>query len=70
MTGDIGYASHQAGARALGLPAAGDGEFVSARLARRRPHHGDASWISLDGEDWVLALPSDPAEIAPLLPNI
>jgi hypothetical protein len=65
-----GYASHQAGARALGLPAAGDGEFVSARLARRRAHHGDAPWVSLDGEDWVLALPSDPAEAAPLLPNI
>ena len=65
-----GYASHRAGAQALGLPAAGDGEFVSARLARRRAHHGDAPWIRLDGADWVLALPSDPAEAAPLLPTI
>jgi len=64
------YASHTAAAQALGLPAAGDGEFVSARLARRREHHGDALRISLDGEDWVLAVPSDPPETAPLLPTI
>jgi Restriction endonuclease NaeI len=64
------YASHTAAAQALGLPAAGDGEFVSARLARRREHHGDALRICLDGEDWVLAVPSDPPETAPLLPTI
>jgi len=65
-----GYASHSAAARALALPAPGDGEFVSARLARRRAHHRDAPWISLDGQDWVLATPADPAETAPLLPDI
>jgi Restriction endonuclease NaeI len=65
-----GYASHNAAAQALGLTAAGDGEFVSARLARRREHHGDAPGIRLDGEDWVLAAPTDPPEMAPLLPTI
>jgi Restriction endonuclease NaeI len=65
-----GYASHGAAAHALGLPAPGDGEFVSARLARRRDHHGDVPWIGLDGDEWVLALPADPPEVAPLLPSI
>jgi hypothetical protein len=65
-----GYASHRAGAQALGLPPAGDGEFVSARLARRRAEHGAAPWLRLDGADWVLATPADPAETAPLLPGI
>jgi hypothetical protein len=65
-----GYASHSAVAQALGLAAAGDGEFVSARLARRSEHHGEAPGIHLDGEDWVLAAPSDPPEMAPLLPTI
>ena len=65
-----GYASHGAAARALGLPPPGDGEFVSARLARRREHHGDSPRIRLDGEEWVLATPSDPPHLAPLLPRI
>jgi hypothetical protein len=65
-----GYASHSAAAYALGLPAPGDGEFVSARLARRREHHGAAPWIGLDGDEWVLAIPADPPEAAPLLPSI
>jgi Restriction endonuclease NaeI len=65
-----GYASHRAGARALGLPMAGEGEFVSARLARRGPHHGEAPGIRLDGDEWVLATSADPPQMAPLLPEI
>ena len=65
-----GYASHNAAAQVLGLPTAGDGEFVSARLARLREHHGDAPRVRLDGAEWVLATPSDPPETAPLLPAI
>jgi Restriction endonuclease NaeI len=65
-----GYASHRAGAQALGLPAPGDGEFVSARLARRGAQHGDAPSIRLDGEQWVLAAASDPPRPAPLLPGV
>lgn len=65
-----GYASHGAAAHALSLPAPGDGEFVSARLARRREHHGTVPCVALDGEEWVLAIPADPPEAAPLLPTI
>lgn len=65
-----GYASHRAAARALGLPEPGDGEFVSARLTRRRADHGDAPGVLLDGADWVLAAWADQAEHAPLLPAV
>jgi hypothetical protein len=65
-----GYASHGAAAHALGLPVPGDGEFVSARLARRREHHGAAPSILLDGEEWVRATPADLPKPAPLLPSI
>ena len=65
-----GYASHRACAAILGLPAPGDGEFVSARLAQRAPHHRDAPSIHLDTADWVLATSADPVAVAPLLPNI
>jgi hypothetical protein len=63
------YAGHQALAHALGLPRPGPGEFVSARLARRRDGHDPyAQSIRLDGADWLLAFPADPAEPAPALP--
>lgn len=64
------YRNHVQAARALGLPAPGPGEFVSVRLARRQRHHGDAPYIELDGELWVVAGENDSPELAPLLPDI
>jgi hypothetical protein len=64
------FGSHQKAAAALGLPVPQAGESVSARLARYRPElHGDAARVALDGAEWVLAGPADPAEPAPLLPQ-
>jgi Restriction endonuclease NaeI len=68
------YAGDQILAAALGLPRPRDGEFVSARLARvvrwngGEPRRGGQS-VRLDGADWVLASPADPAEPAPGLPR-
>lgn len=64
------YRNHVQAAVALGLPAPGPGEFVSARLARRQPHHAEGLWVELDGQPWVVATENDPQEDAPLLPNI
>jgi len=64
------YESHRRIAQALALPAPGPGESVSARLARRRSSHGELPFVTLDGEDWVVAQRDDPAEMAPLLPDI
>ena len=69
------YAGDQLLASALDLPRPGPGEFVSARLARRpgRPGGGGsgayARSVRLDGVDWRLASPADPAEQAPALPR-
>jgi Restriction endonuclease NaeI len=70
------FAGDQVLASALGLPRPGPGEFVSARLARRSGVTADGSErrdytpsIRLDGTDWVLASPADPAEPAPALPR-
>ena len=65
------YAGDQVLAHALGLPRPGPGEFVSARLARRAggAELAFARFIRLDGADWLLASPADPAEPAPVLPR-
>ncbi|WP_437073179.1 NaeI family type II restriction endonuclease [Streptomyces sp. enrichment culture] len=63
------YDSHRSVAKGLGLPYPREGEFVSARVARRRPHHLGAPHIFLDGESWVLATPADLPEEAPSLPS-
>nr|WP_257018987.1 NaeI family type II restriction endonuclease [Streptomyces sp. TLI_235] len=64
------YSNHGVVAGRLGLPVPLAGESVSARLARLRPHHGDAQWVELEGERWTLASPSDPEEFVPKLPEI
>ncbi|MFG3052764.1 NaeI family type II restriction endonuclease [Kitasatospora sp. NPDC048239] len=64
------YSSHCGIAEQLGLPLPQAGESVSVRLARRRPHHGDRPWAELDGERWTVALPQDPEESVPKLPEI
>ena len=64
------YVGHQMLASALDLPRPGSGEFVSARLARRRDGHEPfARSIRLDGTDWLLASSADPVESAPALPR-
>ncbi len=52
----------------LELPELGRDEFLSVRVARRRPHHGDAPSIELRGDHWVVATPDDPVEPAPSIP--
>ena len=64
------YDADQLLASALDLPRPGPGEFVSARLARRGPGHDSyARSIRLEGTDWLLASPADPAGPAPALPR-
>lgn len=64
------YESHRRVAQALTVPVPGAGESVSVRLARRQSRHTGLPFISLDGVDWVVALPDDPIETAPVLPGI
>lgn len=64
------YRGHGMIAEDLGIPVPGPGESISVRLARRGPHHGQSPFAVLDGEKWVVALPSDPVELAPELPDI
>jgi hypothetical protein len=68
------YDSHRGVAEQLRLPVPGpgSGESVSVRLARRRPDqpgHEGLPFVTLDGQRWVVALPGDPTEPAPLLPD-
>jgi hypothetical protein len=65
------HADDQLLAAALDLPRPGPGEFVSARLVRRRDgHDAYGRSIRLDGTDWLLVSPADPAELAPALPRL
>jgi hypothetical protein len=64
------YDSHRRIAQALAIPVPGPGEFVSVRLARRRPDHDRLPFVTLSGDDWVVAQPGDPVERAPVLPDI
>ncbi|MEV4176693.1 NaeI family type II restriction endonuclease [Nonomuraea sp. NPDC049709] len=64
------YRNHVQAATDLGLPAPGPGEFVSVRLVRRQPHHGNAPSVDLDGQRWVVAMETDSPEPGPVLPQI
>jgi hypothetical protein len=64
------YESHRRIAQALAVPAPGPGESVSVRLARRLPRGEGRPFVTLGGEDWVVAQPVDPVETAPFLPDI
>jgi hypothetical protein len=64
------YESHRRIAQTLEIPAPGSGESVSVRLAHRQPHHAGRPFMTLGGDDWVVAQPGDPAETAPVLPDI
>jgi hypothetical protein len=63
------YDSHRIVAEQLGLLPPREGEFVSARVAAMRPHHGNSKHVVLDGQPWVVALPDDAPEPAPALPT-
>jgi hypothetical protein len=63
------YDSHRSVATGLGLPAPREGEFISVRVARLRPHHQDAPYVVLDGQAWVIATQDDPPAMAPALPS-
>jgi len=68
IPGDSG--SHQAVAHALGGPVPEKGEFVSFRVARAQPHHGDRPSVELDGSTWVVVAPNEQADQpAPRLPS-
>lgn len=60
---------HAPVAHALGLPVPHSGEWVSQRVTRLRPDHGDAPSVLLSGEAWTKAEPDDPIEEAPVLPT-
>ncbi|MEU9206907.1 NaeI family type II restriction endonuclease [Streptomyces sp. NPDC048415] len=62
------YESHRAVAQKLGILPPSEGEFVSVRVARAQARHHSAPQITLDGQSWVVADGSDPAETAPQLP--
>jgi hypothetical protein len=64
------YDSHRGIAQALAIPVPGPGESVSVRLARRRPHHAGLPFVTLSGDDWVVAQREDPAGLAPVLPDV
>ncbi|GLV88651.1 hypothetical protein Slala04_01050 [Streptomyces lavendulae subsp. lavendulae] len=57
-------------ARTLGLPVPRKGEWVSRRVTRLRPHHGDALSVTLSGEAWTAAGPDDPVEEAPSIATL
>jgi hypothetical protein len=62
--------SHQAVAQALGGPVPEKGEFVSFRVAKAQPHHGDRPSAELDGSTWVAVAPNEEADQpAPRLPS-
>lgn len=63
------YRDHQGAAAQLNIPVPQEGEFVSTRLAKAQPHHGDRPRAFMDGDYWVVADDSDPEEAAPLVPE-
>ncbi|MGW3657520.1 NaeI family type II restriction endonuclease [Streptomyces sp. NPDC005151] len=68
ITGDS--ANHRAVAEALGGPVPEKGEFVSFKIARARPHHGDRPSAELDGCHWVAVGENEDADTpAPKLPS-
>lgn len=65
MGGD--YDSHRRIAEILGLEVPQPGEFVSARVHPAAT--GEPFTASLDGSEWRLAMPGDPAVVAPSVPS-
>lgn len=64
------YESHRRIAQTLEVPAPGPGESVSVQLTRRQSSQHKSPFVTLAGEDWVVAQPGDPVERAPLLPDV
>ena len=59
------FAAHQQIARDLGLPIPQAGESVAARVCRTGP---GGTGVSIEGETWRVATPSDAVEPAPDIP--
>ncbi|RGD58237.1 restriction endonuclease [Kitasatospora xanthocidica] len=53
------YPVHQAIAAALGGPVPGEGEFVSHRVVRALPSHGERPSAEIEGGFWVVAGPGE-----------
>jgi hypothetical protein len=64
------YESHRRIANALDVPVPGPGESVSVRLTTRQPDHVDLPFVTLSGNDWVVARPDDAVGEAPVLPDV
>lgn len=64
------YDGHRRIAQVLAIPVPGPGESVSVRLAHRRSRHAGLPFVTLSGEEWVVAQPDDPVETAPVLPDV
>ncbi|WP_405504681.1 NaeI family type II restriction endonuclease [Streptomyces anulatus] len=54
-------------AAALGLPQPDKGQWVSTRVVHRQPDDSDASYAKIDGEEWRVATPDDPVQLAPAI---
>ncbi|MER7932238.1 MULTISPECIES: NaeI family type II restriction endonuclease [unclassified Streptomyces] len=59
--------NHAQIAKALGLPRPLKDQWVSIRVVRQRPDHGDARFVELDGTRWMVAGPDDLVENGPNL---
>ncbi|WP_413252478.1 NaeI family type II restriction endonuclease [Streptomyces niveus] len=59
--------NHPQIAETLGLPRPLRGQWVSIRVIRQRPDHGDAPFAELDGQRWTVAGPDDVVEDGPYL---
>ncbi|MEL3946525.1 NaeI family type II restriction endonuclease [Streptomyces sp. LNU-CPARS28] len=57
--------NHPQIAEALGLPRPLKGQWVSIRVTRQRPDHGDTPFVELDGQRWAVADPNDTVEEGP-----
>ncbi|MFF0572042.1 NaeI family type II restriction endonuclease [Streptomyces sp. NPDC004041] len=59
------YESQRRVAAALGLPQPEPGQWISIRVARRRPGEDEGPFAEINAEQWRVAAPEDPAEAAP-----
>ncbi|MFE3887654.1 NaeI family type II restriction endonuclease [Streptomyces lydicus] len=63
------YESHRRIAAGLEIPAPGEGEFVSVRVAGVPADHTARPSVVLDGQRWACALAEDARQTAPALPS-
>lgn len=61
------YENQRRMAAALGLPQPEPGQWISVRVARRRPGENKGPFAEINGEQWRVAAPDDPAEAVPAI---